>query len=187
MLKRIVGRGKFNWGVLGFDLIIFSLLNIWFAGGIPYGGHLYLKHGADPRRAAIILSILGYFLFPRLRKESTFLQILLRLGQALTRPMARWAFFAGVFGWACVLAIQQTLAMRVRLYDVGIFHQILWSITNGLGFHSTISGAGDFLKDHLSPSLLLFVPLFSVFDGNPLFLPVLQVSLIFLGAAAWIF
>jgi uncharacterized membrane protein len=75
----------------------------------------------------------------------------------------------------------------VRLYDVGIFHQILWGISHGLGFHSTISGAGDFLLDHFSPSLRLLVPAFQYFQETPLFLPALQGFLLFGGAAAWVY
>lgn len=93
---------------------------------------------------------------------------------------------AAVFALAFCLAILQTFALRFTLYDVGIFHQIVWSVSKGFGFWSSISGAGNFLLDHFSPTLALVVPFFWLTGGAPWILPVLHAVLIFTGIAAWI-
>ena len=85
------------------------------------------------------------------------------------------------------ISVLPCLALRTTLWNVGIFHQILWSLSHGLGFHSTISGAGNFLEDHFSPSLVTLVPFFYLSDGNPLTLPIVHTVLIYGGASAWLF
>jgi uncharacterized membrane protein len=73
------------------------------------------------------------------------------------------------------------------MYDVGLFHQILWSLAHGYGFTSTISGAGNFLNDHYSHSLVFLVPFYWIAGSSPLILGILHPLLIFGGAAAWLF
>jgi uncharacterized membrane protein len=96
--------------------------------------------------------------------------------------------FASAFVLACALGILQALGLRVPLYDVGLFHQIFWGLTHGQGFVSTISGAGDFMLDHLSPALALIAPVFYLVprDWQPLTLMIVHPLLIFTGIAAWI-
>ena len=170
-----------------FDGVSLGLIWLWFNGGVFFQGHLYLKHGADPRRVLILWGISGYLVFKRTLKNSYFLRMSLKVGEFLSVRHFRWGFyFLGVMG-AIRLAVDQSRALRVTLYDVGIFHQILWSLANGLGFNSTISGAGNFLKDHFSPALVLLVPFFKLSGESPYFFPVIQVLLIFGGGAAWVY
>jgi len=176
-----------NLGSLFFDGVCLSWVGLAVSGGIPYHGHLYLKHGADSRRVVILLVLLGYACMKSFRQTSWVLWGVRQVGHLLSQQRFRWSVYCVCCLAAIRLAILQTLAMRVPLWDVGIFHQILWSLAHGLGFHSTISGAGDFLGDHFAPSLALLVPLFELFGETPLFLPVIQVLLIFGGGAAWIF
>lgn len=176
-----------KWLAHTFDLLILVCLGIWVSGGVVWNSHLYLKHGADPRRAAVLLGIAGYVFFPSLREESRVLVWALRFGRRLSEKRFRWGCYLALTFIASALAMMQTLALRVTLYDVGIFHQILWSLSSGEGFHSTISKAGNFLQDHFSPTLALLVPLFKFCLGTPFFLPVAQVFLILGGAAAWIY
>lgn len=170
-----------------FDWSIFTFLGIWLSGGVPFRGHLYLKHGADPRRAAILIGVLGYFFSPQLRQTSFILRTAQRLTEALRLPKGRRLWLSLGLCMAVMIAIGQALALRFTLYDVGIFHQILWSLNHGLGFFSTLSGAGNFLLDHFCPTLALWVPLFSVFHESPLFLPIIHVILIYSGVSAWVF
>jgi uncharacterized membrane protein len=173
--------------VLFFDTIIWIFFGIWIFGGIYYENHLYLKHGADPRRAGLIVGLLGFLLFSKLRKQSINLRLAQKFFQMLQKEKFRWAAILIVAIASIFLAVLQTRALRFPLYDVGIFHQVLWSISQGLGFHSTISGAGDFLTDHYSPSLALLTPFFLGVDGSPYFLPVVHVLLLFGGASAWVY
>lgn len=180
----------FNLKQLGgwlFDFLILASLGIWIFGGISLGGHLYLKHGADLRRGGIILGFSGAYFFPQVCLKSYSLRWVFAFGHALEKSVFRWTVLFLVMGFASALAVFQTLALRVPLYDVGIFHQILWSLSHGLGFFSSISKAGNFLHDHFSPSLALFLPFFKLSGESPYFLPVVQSILIFGGGAAWIY
>jgi uncharacterized membrane protein len=170
-----------------FDLILFVLLGLWIFGGFRYQDHLYLRHGADPRRVALIFGVGSYFLFPGFRRRSFLMKGFLQFGKLLAWPRFRGIFYGVISVAAVSVPVLQTLALRSTLYDVGIFHQILWSLTHGLGFNSTVSGAGNFLQDHFSPSLLLLVPFFWLARFNPLFLGVMQTFFLFGGAGAWIF
>ena len=156
-------------------------------GGVRWQGHLYLKHGPDLRRIILLLVGFFYFLLPQTRQKSFILKGAQKFFEALMIPRFRWCFALSALGVSLALSVLQAFSLRTTLYDVGIFHQILWSLSQGLGFHSTISGAGDFLSDHFSPSLALLVPLFVIFKKSPLFLPVLQPILLFGGGLSWIF
>ena len=175
----------------GFDLLIATLLLVWFAGGIPWGGRVILRHGADPRRAALLALAIGAWFFrtefPAVFQSSRAIRWSRKALDRLHEPRIRWATLALGTLWAIGLGVSQTLALRSRLYDVGIFHQILWAISTGHGFLSTVSRAGNFLMDHLSPSLALLAPVYWLSGASPLTLAVLQPLLIFGGAAAWIY
>ncbi len=169
------------------DLLILGFLGIWIVGGVPWNHHVYLSHGADSRRAAIIIALFTYYRIPASRETSLFLRAGARFWSLLQTSSFRWCVY-GVFSlMAVIAAVLQALAMDVTLYDVGIFHQILWNLNQGFGFQSTISGAGNFLQDHLSPSLALLVPLFRASGESPLFLPIVQAVLLYGGAAAWVY
>ena len=178
-------RSFAGWGI---DFLFLSLFCIWAIGGLPFKGHLYLKHGADLRRAILVVAVGTYAFIPGLREQSFFL----RLGKCFWAKLVSssrmsWLLVGVVGLFAVILAVMQSLSLRVTLYDVGIFHQILWSLVHGFQFHSTISGAGNFLYDHFAPSLLLLVPLFRISGENPFFLSIAQVFLFLGGISAWIF
>jgi uncharacterized membrane protein len=84
------------------------------------------------------------------------------------------------------ISVLQCLSLRTPLYDVGLFHQVIWGLAHGYGFSSSISGAGNFLLDHFSPSLVLLVPAFWLSASSALTLLVIQPLLVFGGVAAWI-
>ncbi len=176
-----------NIGSWIFDSILCGLLWIWVWGGVNWNSHLYLSHGADLRRAAIIWGLSGYFLFPTLRRRSITLRGIPILRKYAAIPRVQWATLLLCFIFSVATSIAQCLALRVTLYDVGIFHQILWSLKHGFGFHSTISGAGNFLMDHFSPSLALLLPFFYLSGDHPLTFPVIQNLLIFGGSSAWLY
>lgn len=169
------------------DLLALSFILIWLLGGIGFHGKLYFRNGADPRRVAIFLLTFIYFLKPQYRNKSFLLRIAVGVGRKLETRSIRWSVVLLFGTFSTILAIYQTLALRVPLFDVGLFHQILWSLDHGMGFHSTISQSGNFLQDHFSPTLALLVPLFHLTLNSPFFLPVLQVFLLFGGASAWVY
>ncbi len=178
---------KTKFFCLCFDFLITLLLLIWLCGGFLWQGHLFLKYGADPRRAALILAFLGFFLFSEIRQKSLLYAGLCWAYQKILLRKWRWVSLGGICFWSLSLGVLQTLALRFPMYDVGIFHQILWALAHGYGFHSTISGAQNFLSDHLSPSLIVLAPFYWITQGAPWTLGVLHPLLIYGGVAAWIY
>lgn len=87
----------------------------------------------------------------------------------------------------CLIAVIWTYGFRFTLFDVGLFHQVLWSLTHGHGFLSTISGSGDHIKDHLSLSFIALAPFFYLTAGAAWFLPLAYVLLVALGLSAWFY
>lgn len=172
--------------IWAFDLLLLALLAIWLNGGVEWEGKRLLKHGADLRRAIVALSILVAWLSPYARATSLWVRVALKFHALILEPRWRWSLFALVAGWGVTVCAYQALAMRYALYDVGIFHQILWSLAHGLGFNSTVSKAGNFLLDHLSPSLALLTPVYWLSGSSPLALPIVHPLLIFGGVAAWV-
>ena len=170
-----------------FDLVLILLIGILVIGGVPYHSKIYLKHSADVRRVAIAWGIMGAVLFPSLRVKSLILLGCTLFYRKMSSASFRWNLFGLVGVFAAVLSILQTRSLRVPLWDVGIFHQVLYSLNRGLGFQSSLSEAGDFLTDHFSPSLILLVPFFRLASESAYFLPLCQVFLLFGGGAAWIF
>jgi hypothetical protein len=174
------------WTPYLLDAVIAGLVGLWLAGGIEWQGRLVLRHGADPRRAALIIGGLGAWLWPAFRERSLWVGLARRSWAWLETRRGRRIALGSGFALACAIGVLQALALRVPLYDVGLFHQVLWSLAHGHGFVSTISGAGNFLLDHLSPSLALLVPAYWVSGSSPLALAILHPALVFTGAAAWV-
>jgi hypothetical protein len=176
-------------GLVSVLLLVYLASAFW--GGIEWHGHTMLRHGADPRRAAILALVLGAWLCRAYRERGSWPRVARAAGSRLAEGSARgrrlrWGLLAGAWIVAGAVSVLQCLAMRTPLYDVGLFHQILWALAHGHGFLSTVSGAGDFLRDHLSPSLALLVPAYWLGASSPLTLAVVQPALLFGGAAAWL-
>ena len=124
---------------------------------------------------------------PFLRSTSVCFRFLYHLKYRLQEDSFRYLLYLAAVFLGLLVGLLQTRALQTRLFDVGIFHQILWSLIHGLGFHSSISGAGNFLLDHLSPSLALLAPFFWLSGESPYFLSQVHVLLLFGGAAAWLY
>ncbi len=168
------------------DFVLFSLALIWFLGGIPWHDRTILRHGPDLRRVMLGVAGLAALAWPELRARSIWLRMGFGFWRWLETRRGRWAALGVGCLLACVIGVLQALALRYTMYDVGLYHQVFWAVSQGHGFLSTISGAGNYLLDHLSVSYALFAPLFSLTGGSPLVLPVLQPLLIFSGVAAWV-
>lgn len=175
-----------NLGTFVLDALIAALVGLWLVGGIEWHGRLILRHGADPRRAALIVGAMGAWLWPAYWARSFWVGLARRIWAWLETRRGRFIALGAGCLLACVIGVLKTLALRVPLYDVGLFHQILWSLAHGHGFVSTISGAGNFLLDHLSPSLALLVPAYWLSASSPLTLAVVLPLLLYAGIAAWV-
>ena len=65
---------------------------------------------------------------------------------------------AGAFLFITILSLIRHHTFHSALYDLGIFHQVLWNTARGLPFASSIKHM-NYLGDHFSPSLALLAPL----------------------------
>jgi len=65
---------------------------------------------------------------------------------------------AAAFLFISILSIIRHHTFHSALYDLGIFHQVLWNTARGLPFASSIKHM-NYLGDHFSPSFALLSPL----------------------------
>src|SRR3954468_3601622 len=97
------------------DAVALLFLGLWISGGITLGGRIWLKHGADPRRAALLLGAVLIFV-PILRKRSFVAAGVVRAAHELEINRAlRWALLGFAGAWACLLGVLQTYALRYPL------------------------------------------------------------------------
>lgn len=136
-------------------------------------------YSTDVRRIILLITT-GFALY---LWKSKALQSLLAI---LTDYRLPWVVLALFFIAAQVSVVIQTYAFRFPMFDTGIYHQPIWHAAQGHGFIASISGAGNYLLDHLAWSFVLFMPIMKWTGGAPWTLPVLQVTLIFTGFAAWV-
>jgi uncharacterized membrane protein len=176
-----------------FDLLITLLLAIWFFGGVPFQGKILLKYAPDLRRSVGLLLLLGFYLRntqPRLKayfEYSVWITVFSRMLDFLRDSHHRYWVLGIWTGFGVLASILQAYALEVTQYDVGLFHQVLWSLGEGLGPWSSISRAGNFWMDHTALSLVTLVPFFKLMGGHPIFLPILQPILINGGLAALLY
>ena len=169
-----------------FDILILLLLGLWLCGGFSYRGTKYLFYGPDVRLAATAIALL-LSLWPVYRKTSFTFRRIDYFWQWLQQPKSATWFWLALTSLAVTATVWQHFAVAFPLYDVGIFHQVVWSLANGEGFYSSISGAGNFLSDHLALTLALLVPFFNLLGQPAWFLPAIHPLLIFGGFFALIF
>jgi uncharacterized membrane protein len=167
------------------DLLCAIFLAVWILGGIPWGDRWILTHGADPRRAALLVAG-SMWMVPWLRERSWILKACFTFWDKLQEARVRWIVLGFLTVWSILLGIFQTYALRYTLYDVGIYHQVIWNLAHGNGFASTLSSTGSYLLDHLSISYILLVPFFWLSGSNPATLAVLHALLAWGGVLAWL-
>ena len=147
-------------------------------------GELGLVNAPDTRKvSAGAIALL--WVWKDVRKESFLLPW---LKSTLHGLHSRRFVFWGVFGVAGTIALlfvlTKSFALGFSTFDTGIFHQLMWSLSQGMGFHSSLSRAVDFLRDHCVLSLALLSPLYGLFNGAPPVTPVLSALLLLGGIAA---
>src|SRR4051812_39566834 len=98
------------------DALVALFLGLWLSGGVSLGGRLWLKHGADPRRAALIVG-LALVAFPALRARSFVAKGALAVAQRLEESRRlRWGLLIACAAYASLLGALQALAMRYPLW-----------------------------------------------------------------------
>lgn len=61
------------------------------------------------------------------------------------------------------LSILRHNRLNSAMYDLGLFDQIIWNIAHGRFFESSIKGF-NYLGDHFSPILIIFAPLYWIWE-----------------------
>lgn len=179
--------------ILVLDLLIGLGFALWLSGGIAWGDRVILRHGADPRRAALILlfaSLVVIFRAPMspiamALQKSVFVRSALQIAKGFAEQRTRLKVWWGVTALSVLIGVAQALGLRFTMFDVGIFHQVLWGISSGHGFVSTVSGAGNFLLDHLALSLTVLAPAYWISDSVTM-LAIIHSLLIWGGVWAWV-
>ncbi|MBI3965470.1 MAG: DUF2079 domain-containing protein, partial [Chloroflexi bacterium] len=110
-----------------------------------------------------------------LRAGSDLAGVLQGLGAAALRRELRapplLVLVAGMAVYAAVLtrlALVKHHTFNSAIYDLGIFDQVIWNSANGRPFATSIfaqHSLDNYLGEHTSPILLLFVPLYWLHDG----------------------
>lgn len=154
------------------------------------------NYPTDLRRVWLIVFALCYFFWPYAKRS---LYISKAIRNCLTRMNQRSVFRRGLFwSFTAFLVLSgalRALALQYTLFDTGIFSQLLWNISQGNGFISSVSQTDSFLKDHLVWSLSALAPVYWL-ASNPVWtskillgvLPgAITGALLALTFAAWIF
>ncbi len=73
---------------------------------------------------------------------------------------AEMLLFILVFSYLSILRHNR---LNSAIYDLGLFDQIIWNIAHGRFFESSIKGF-NYLGDHFSPILVIFAPLYWIWE-----------------------
>lgn len=71
-----------------------------------------------------------------------------------------WLSAAGVGAWLFAIALLRHRAFETHGYDLGIFTNVMWNLTHGYGYVSSVKGGINLFSDHQSPTFWLLAPLF---------------------------
>lgn len=99
-------------------------------------------------------------------EASFFVRIGARAGRAwldaVERAPARtlWIAAAVVGAWLFWIALLRHRAFETHGYDLGIFTNVMWNLTHGNGYISSVKGGINLFADHQSPTYWLLAPLF---------------------------
>jgi uncharacterized membrane protein len=103
------------------------------------------------------------------------------------RARAAYALIALAGLIYAVLGLFRLIRFDLTAFDAGIFDNVLWRLGNGYNDVSALTGSHHF-SDHMSPLMLLAVPVYAVLPG--LGLPILIVaqaaSVALVGVATWL-
>ncbi|MCX7958433.1 MAG: DUF2079 domain-containing protein [Deltaproteobacteria bacterium] len=90
---------------------------------------------------------------------------------------AEMLVFVVVFSYLSILRHNR---LNSAMYDLGLFDQIIWNIAHGRFFESSIKGF-NYLGDHFSPVLVLFAPLYWIWEDVRMLLVAQTVIISFAG------
>lgn len=141
---------------------------------------------SDPGIPVLLLTCLGgifYRFFQTPLQLSSSARISLRVFRGWQNHLAltpkRTLFLSSlVMGiLAAFASLRRHWAFESHSYDLGIFTNVLWNLTHGFGYISSIRAGMNLFADHQAPTFWLLGPLFSIFPAPE--------TLLILQAAAW--
>lgn len=155
------------------DFLVFLSLGLWLLGTL---------HGADARRIALVLVLIGFSFFS---EASLWVLGIKRIWKKLDHVKTRRILLGCIFALWAIRGIAQSLAIRFPVFDFGIFHQLMTSLAYGRGFFAPISQAPFFLSDHFVISMALLTPLYRLTHEAIWTLPIIHAGLFSLAVWAW--
>ncbi len=90
-----------------------------------------------------------------------------------------WVLIVLFTGWYAFFSIVRHIRYETFIFDLGYYDQILWIVSHGKPFFSSIIGAHPW-SDHFSPTFLLLTPLY-LLHSSPLWLLLIQAVALPLG------
>lgn len=104
-----------------------------------------------------------------------------------TQRRAVYAVIVGIGTLYAVLALLRLTRFDMTAFDAGIFDNVLWRLGNGYNDVSDLTGSHH-LSDHMSPLMLLAVPLYALLPdlGLPFLIVVQAASVALVALAGWL-
>lgn len=99
--------------------------------------------------------------------------------QGLIRVWTDWAAPIMIVGFiiiAIFLAFRQHAAFRTNLYDLGSYAHLVWNISHGRFFETSL-GPANYLTNHFSLLLVIVAPLFYIWSDPRMLMAVQQIVL----------
>lgn len=98
-------------------------------------------------------------------QNSFFVRLGTRLGRAWLdavqrSPRALWTAAAAMAALLLWISLLRHWAFDSHGYDLGIFTNVMWNLTHGNGYVSSVKGGINLFTDHQSPTYWLLAPLF---------------------------
>ena len=83
------------------------------------------------------------------------------------RKIRAFVIFASVVAWIVFFGVGMLrhLSFHSKAWDLAIFDQVIWNLSNGHGWECSVRGVHDLRGDHFEPILLIFVPLYKLFPN----------------------
>lgn len=88
-----------------------------------------------------------------------------------------WILIGGYMVLMSLVSVNRHGSYHSHAYDLGIFDQVIWNISQGNGAMSSILGNRHFFGEHVSPVLYLLAPLYLVFSTPAVILIAQSVAL----------
>ncbi len=175
--------------VLIFAIFIFIVFVV-ISGGyslVLFGANLSAHTTSNPAKVLILLFILRKLIDRKTTLSDIPLVKLLRrifLNQKSVTQQPTYAHLAVMVSlYAVVMSavvIMKHLSYQTHAYDLGIFDQLLWSVRNGHGLHSSILGH-HFFGEHFAPILYPLSDIYLI-RADPISLLVFQTLVLACGA-----